>query len=267
MGLRAGYHKDPKEFGYDYFSPQKGFHFRAPVVDFDRPYGVCVGAAQTFGRFSPNPFPCLVSRRLGMQVLNMGIGGAGPEDFIDPYPLSIMKNAEFVVLQALSARSIDCAWYKHNGSVCYWRATNKRIKVVEAWKRIVEMGEEEAVIGEVRARWLSAYRLLLSNCPEKTIALWMARRGSKIDMLPSDGNLMEAMCSFPQFVSPQNWRTLKSWVWNTVEVATTRPITFDPPIVLPGAKNPTAIDYYYPDQKAHHDVAERIATLLEEKET
>jgi hypothetical protein len=51
--------------------------FRGPPADLSRPYIACVGAAQTFGRFCASPFPEILGRRLGIQVVNLGVGGAG----------------------------------------------------------------------------------------------------------------------------------------------------------------------------------------------
>src|ERR1700733_1499440 len=51
--------------------------FRGPPPASDT-YIACVGAAQTFGRFVPAPFPALISRSLDIGTLNLGRGGAGP---------------------------------------------------------------------------------------------------------------------------------------------------------------------------------------------
>jgi hypothetical protein len=40
-------------------------------------YFVCLGVAQTFGRFCALPFPTLLARRLDLPVLNISHGGAG----------------------------------------------------------------------------------------------------------------------------------------------------------------------------------------------
>ena len=42
-----------------------------------------VGAAQTFGRLCALPFPSLLAETMGIEVLNLGHGGAGPEFFFD----------------------------------------------------------------------------------------------------------------------------------------------------------------------------------------
>ncbi len=66
---------------------------------------VCLGAAQTFGRFCREPFPELLARQLGMQVLNVGVAGAGPSTFLRGAWGEWLNGAEAVVVQVLAARS------------------------------------------------------------------------------------------------------------------------------------------------------------------
>ena len=58
--------------------------FRGPKpVNLNRgEFFICMGAAQTFGRFVPKPFPALVAEKLNLQVLNAGHAGAGPLFFL-----------------------------------------------------------------------------------------------------------------------------------------------------------------------------------------
>src|SRR5687768_3753373 len=71
--------------------------FRGPAIDPSRPYIACIGAAQTFGRFCERPFPALLGERLGVQALNLGVGGAGPRLFGTPRFLRWINGAELVV--------------------------------------------------------------------------------------------------------------------------------------------------------------------------
>src|SRR5690242_3268014 len=49
---------------------------RGPAVSRARPYFVCIGAAQTFGRFVHRPYPQLLAQSLGLQALNFGVAGS-----------------------------------------------------------------------------------------------------------------------------------------------------------------------------------------------
>ena len=63
------------------------WELRGPIPDLEKPYFVCVGATQVFGRFCARPFPQILSEELGLPVLNLGIGGHGPRTFLNE-PLS-----------------------------------------------------------------------------------------------------------------------------------------------------------------------------------
>src|SRR5687767_7648017 len=90
---------DRRLFDYDLQSlagiPDKAF--RGPAVDLSRPYVACIGAAQTFGRFCERPFPALLADRLGIQFLNLGVGGASPRLFDVPEFLELANGAALVI--------------------------------------------------------------------------------------------------------------------------------------------------------------------------
>jgi hypothetical protein len=70
----------------------------------NKPYIVCVGAAQAFGPFCEKPFPILLAEKLGIQVLNLGLSGAIPAQFINRRFLKAINNARLAVIQVLSGR-------------------------------------------------------------------------------------------------------------------------------------------------------------------
>lgn len=90
-----------------------GCQLRGPKIDPDKPYIVCLGAAQTFGRFCPEPFPALLSARLGIQVFNLGLSGAIPAQFLDHGFLKTINNSKLAVIQVLSARCGSNSRYTH----------------------------------------------------------------------------------------------------------------------------------------------------------
>ncbi len=104
--------------GFDYqlqSVPELGDRiYRGPPVDLARPFIAFVGAAQTFGRFVEAPFPAILSERLGLQALNLGVGGAGPRHFLAPRYLAVLNKAEAVVLQVLSGRSASNSMFNNS---------------------------------------------------------------------------------------------------------------------------------------------------------
>jgi hypothetical protein len=81
-----------------------GWRIRGPEVDTAKSYIVCTGAAHTFGVFCDKPFPALLADRLGIQVLNLGRGGAEPSDYLGKNFLEAINNSRLAVIQLLSGR-------------------------------------------------------------------------------------------------------------------------------------------------------------------
>ena len=75
------------------------------IYDTREPYVACIGSAATFGRLVARPFPALLQERLGMPVLNLGVGGARPGIFLEDEALMrLVRGATCVVVEAMSAR-------------------------------------------------------------------------------------------------------------------------------------------------------------------
>src|SRR5687767_3553783 len=75
-------------------------------------YFTCLGAAQTFGCFSEQPYPTLLAERVGLPVLNFGVAGAGPRRFLQDSDrarvrLGFVNAGRFAVVQVMSGRSED----------------------------------------------------------------------------------------------------------------------------------------------------------------
>ena len=88
-------------------TPDHRFKLRGPLPDLDgADYFSTVGAAQTFGCFCQKPYPMLLQEQLALPVLNLGVGGAGPEFFNNnPILIDYINRSRFVVVQVMSGRS------------------------------------------------------------------------------------------------------------------------------------------------------------------
>ena len=91
-------------------------------------YFVCIGAAQTFGRFFADPFPAILAARIGYPVLNISHGGAGPSFFCGSNErlLHYVNRARFVVIQIMSGRSESNSLFKSQGVGHYLRRSDER---------------------------------------------------------------------------------------------------------------------------------------------
>jgi hypothetical protein len=95
--------------------PFYSYQLRGPKIDTIKPYMICVGAAQSFGPFCRAPFPALLASRLGIQVFNLGIGGAIPAQFLDNTFLKVINNSRLAVIQVLSGRCGSNSQFTHVG--------------------------------------------------------------------------------------------------------------------------------------------------------
>lgn len=107
-GVSKYFDEDSRAFIYDRSRPAGSrVELRNPpaVYDSREPYVACVGSAATFGRLVARPFPTLLQERLGMPMINLGVGGARPGVFLEDETLArLIRGAACVVVEAMSAR-------------------------------------------------------------------------------------------------------------------------------------------------------------------
>jgi len=156
--------------------------FRGPEIDLSRSYLACVGAAQTFGRFVAEPYPALLGARLGIPVLNLGIGGAGPRQFLKPAFLQLLNQAEAVVIQVLSGRSASNSLFDNSVS----GGMVGRVRVDQSMRRSDEFFREfcatasrdalAALVAETRDDYMASFIQLLQKITAPKILLWLSTR-------------------------------------------------------------------------------------------
>lgn len=107
-GVSKYFDEDSRAFVYDRSRPAGSrVELRNPAAVYDthEPYVACVGSAATFGRLVARPFPMLLQERLGMPVINLGVGGARSGIFLEEEVLArLIRGAACVVVEAMSAR-------------------------------------------------------------------------------------------------------------------------------------------------------------------
>ncbi|WP_200809783.1 DUF6473 family protein [Demequina sp. NBRC 110054] len=200
----SGYQERDREVvDYEMYQEQdSGLWFRGPEPTELRQgeYIVCLGAAQTFGCFCDQPYPALLEDRLGLPVVNLGYGGAGPRFFLrHPELLPLINGAALVIVQVMSARSEDNSRFD-SGGLEYMtdRETGERISASQAYadllaqhddglqhlpsglRKVVRSvkghSEVRAVLAETRANWVESYRELLAAITAPTRLLWFSKR-------------------------------------------------------------------------------------------
>lgn len=92
--------------------PGSMVRFRGPAADLAPPFVLCLGAAETFGRFIDTPYPTLLARRLTTPVVNLGVPSAGLDVMLcDPVIRDACANATEIVLQITGAANMNNRFY------------------------------------------------------------------------------------------------------------------------------------------------------------
>ncbi|HUD65068.1 MAG TPA: DUF6473 family protein [Candidatus Sulfotelmatobacter sp.] len=247
--------------------------FRGPPIDSDE-YLACVGAAQTFGRFVQMPFPKLISRALGINVLNLGRGGAGPT-----FPLSNLRlmeyinRAKIVIVQVLSGRSQSNSLFRTVGHGMYGinLVDGREISADQFYTWLLSQDAQLAhkIVAETRENYVSAMTELLDAIEPPKILLWFSVRRAEYEErweLP----LERLWGEFPQFVNQAMLDRLRSHSNLYVECVSRRG---SPQPLFDRNGNPTSFkafslssaegvmkteNRYYPSPEMHEDAAELL---------
>ncbi|AHM03902.1 hypothetical protein roselon_01519 [Roseibacterium elongatum DSM 19469] len=92
--------------------PGSVLRFRGPASDLTRPFVLCLGATETFGRFVHDPYPAQLMRRLEAPVVNMGVMGAGLDVILGDRAIRAgMHKARAIVLQITGAQNMSNRFY------------------------------------------------------------------------------------------------------------------------------------------------------------
>lgn len=157
-----------------------GIDVRGPVPDLSQPYFVCVGATQVFGRFCNHPFPELLSRGLGIPVLNLGLSGHGPQVFLEDRFLSLINGARFAVVQLVSGRIGSNSEFTNSPS---GRGEGERLRDGKLMTFEDFLNEEIAdfphdhvkrIVEETRDSWVDHYRQLLTAITVPKVVHWFS---------------------------------------------------------------------------------------------
>lgn len=252
-----------------------GGWFRGPATVIGQPYIACVGAAQTFGRFVPEPYPALLAKAIGMQSMNLGAGGANATYFTSNRQLMRHINAaDLVVVQVMSARSETNSQFSvPNHNSWGWRVSDGEHLSADEFFRELLRDDPEALPGiveENRESWVRSMRALLMALKPPTILLWFSTRTPQY--LPSYEDHRRIFGEFPQLVNQQMLEAIRPGASAYVECVTTTGL---PHALIDGEGrrtealyrvSPTSIlrqsvNAYYPSPQMHREVAEALTPV------
>jgi LPS sulfotransferase NodH/aminoglycoside phosphotransferase (APT) family kinase protein len=241
--------------------------FRGPEVDLTRPYIVCVGAAQTFGRFCHRPFPAILAEGLQHQVLNLGVGGAGPRFFDRPEILEILNRAQLVVIQALSARSEGNSLFDNSrtGSLLGTRLADGQEMRFESFLSDLMQAESRATVQqavqETRDNYVRHMADLLDGIRVPKVLLWLSA-GSP-DRVDDYSAPFALLGPFPQLVNRAMVDALRPHCDAYVECVSQAGIPqqlwpCSQPIDGTELDNGLLVNRYYPSPEMHAEAASKL---------
>ena len=125
------------------------------IVEYDRSvirgpipkdkYFCCLGSAFTFGRYTANPYPSILSKLTNIPVLNLAGGAFAPQTYLNDFPNRIedANKSLFAIVQIMSAR------FSTNHKYTY--AFEKPSKKV--WKDNLEKSAITQMVNESREKY------------------------------------------------------------------------------------------------------------------
>jgi hypothetical protein len=175
-------------------------------IDSSKPFGVVIGSAHTFGRYVATPFSEIVAHRNNIQILNLGFLGAGPGFFLErPALLRWINRAEFVVVQAMSGRSVANFAFEtcENQDEVRKRGSEDKTTVERAYRALLLSGEPAMAIAlrsANRIQWLRETTELFRRItvPRKCL-LWFSKR--KLNYIEGLETLERYWADMPHFLT------------------------------------------------------------------
>jgi hypothetical protein len=261
--------RDQHILDYDLFE-FCGLSLRGPKPALDPGhFFVCLGAAQTFGRFCERPYPTLLSEQLGLPVLNLSAPAAGPLFFLRRSKLlEHVNRARFVIVQVMSGRTeMNSRFDSSGGGLLTRRSDGSKVAAEPAYRELLETEDVEVVrqlVAETRSNWVAHYRELLATIQIPTVLLWFSRRPPAYQ--EDYSNVRRLFGAYPQLVNEEMVEELRPNVDDYVECVTSRGLpqplfdgkTGDPTTVAgPEVLGDRALTHntYYPSPEMHEDAA------------
>jgi hypothetical protein len=237
-----------------------------------------VGSAHTFGVLCRYPFPTLLGSMLGRDVLNLGLGGAGPSSFLLPARRKLLERinrTQVCVVQVMSARGGENRLLANpvGGHKLRYRtdAADATLRPAdELYAEILrdrDAAEVLDVVEETRRNWVESYQALAAEIRVPKILLWFSTRSPEYDF--STSNVHRLFGGFPQLVNAEMLASAAQ-AFDRLAIATSNegmPVrlwnrfTGEPARAARGDVAMTS-NNYYPSQHMHIRAAQVLEPLL-----
>ncbi|ACK72623.1 hypothetical protein PCC7424_4253 [Gloeothece citriformis PCC 7424] len=237
-------------------------------------YFICIGAAQTFGRFCEKPFPILLQEKLGIPGINLGRGGAGPSFFShnNEKLMDYINNAGFAIVQVMSGRSASNSLFESKGLGYYFRRSDgSGIGADEAFKEVLAHSNKKyikQIVEETRTNWIESYQELLRQIKIPKILLWFSVR--KPRYWEHYYNVSSLFNQFPQLINQKTVNRVKKYGDYYVECVSKRGMP--QPLINRFTGQPTTVEnnwgeiwtenWYYPSPEMHIEAAIALEAVI-----
>ncbi|HTT98049.1 MAG TPA: DUF6473 family protein [Rhizomicrobium sp.] len=256
---------------------------RGPEEPVTQPYIVCLGAAQTFGRFVDIPYPQLLQERLRVRCINLGVAGGGPELFLaDEDVLALCAGAKACVLQVMSGRSVSNAFYqvepRRNAIITSFsdelknviadlRRKKKKLFAHDVLVKISETQDEavtKRVFDDVRRAWIDTTLQLLERISTHRILFWFSEREPGAGDTYLHGHVL---MKYPQLVDRDMIRSVRhqadDYVACVASAGMPQSLLRDgSPVLFRPNGAPRLENTYYPSPEMHEAAADALSEPL-----
>ena len=235
-------------------------------------YATCVGAAQTFGCYSEQPYPALLSDATGLPFLNFGVAGASPYFFTDkPVFIKYINEGRFAIVQIMSGRSVSNSLFTSTGGETLTRNSDGvRKDASSMFQELLDTGDKvliKKVVEESRSALVEGTIELLNAIKVPKILLWVSKR--RPTYWPRYNKSANLFGDFPQLVNKKMVNIVREHADFYVQHASTKGMPQKLISRHTGKSASTvrrdgleSVNNYYPTPQMHRDVFLKLDKVI-----
>jgi len=233
-------------------------------------YLAVLGGTATLGKSVAQPFPTLLSRAAGLQVLNLAALNGGPDVYLsNPALLALVARAELAVVQLTGAETVSNPFYtvhsrrndRFLAATPALRALYPELDVTEIHfarhllqvLASIDAGRFSVVVRSLQFAWVARMQSLLAQLPRRRRLLWLSEAPP-----PARADRLEAGPG-PLFIDSAMLESLRPLGGEAIIAVPSPGARVADAAGLPGAGSTgTGL----PGQAAHREIAALLAPLV-----
>lgn len=271
-------YEKPGRGGLDYAPCRYGnskLVFRGPRRSLAGDYVACLGGTETFGKFTPQPYPARLEDRIGAACVNLGVVNAGVDALVnDAAVLEAAAGARLAILQVMGAQNLSNRFYsvhpRRNDR--FLRPSPLMTSVFSEvdftdfhftrhmLSALSDCGAERFAMlrEEMRTAWVARMRTLIERIGAPVLLLWFA--GHAPDASAEEA--IDAHAPEPLFVTPKMIDALRPAVAGVVVAVPSAAARGEGTEGMVFADTEAAAASGLPGPRAHAEAAETLAPAV-----